>query len=121
MATNTASTYPAPTSPAAQLLALLGPHSRPVAQLIVNGHQHQRCDRGEMGAADRVVITATRSGGERNATRFGGFWAEALASDEADRDKDGTVTAQEAYDYARRKVGDAYKSDAAHAHRTREA
>ena len=40
-------------------------------------------------------------------------WAEALTSDEADRDKDGAVTAQEAYDYAVRKVGDAFKSDAA--------
>jgi hypothetical protein len=59
------------------------------------------------------VITATRNGGERNAVRFGGYWTEALSSDEADRDKDGAVTAQEAYDFAVRKVGDAFKSDAA--------
>jgi hypothetical protein len=63
--------------------------------------------------ANRVIVTATRSGGERNATRFAGFWAEALTNDAADRDKDGSVTAQEAYDYAVRRVGDAFKSDAA--------
>src|SRR5690606_5995219 len=61
--------------------------------------------------ARRVVITATRSGGERNATRFGGFWAEALTSEAADTDKDGNVTAREAYDYALRRVTDAFKAD----------
>jgi hypothetical protein len=60
-----------------------------------------------------VVITATKSGGERNATRFGGYWAEALGSSEADRDKDGNVTAQEAFDFATRKVTESFKSDAA--------
>ncbi|MEP7312754.1 MAG: hypothetical protein ABI859_09225 [Pseudomonadota bacterium] len=62
---------------------------------------------------NRVVITATRSAGERNATRFAGYWAEALTSSEADRNKDETVTAEEAYEYASRKVADAFKSDAA--------
>jgi hypothetical protein len=59
------------------------------------------------------VITATRSGGERNATRFGGFWAQALVSEAADLDKDGSVTAQEAFDYTVRMVADSYKSDTA--------
>jgi hypothetical protein len=48
-----------------------------------------------------------------NATSTSGAIADALASEEADRDKDGAVTAQEAYDYANRKVGDAFKADAA--------
>jgi hypothetical protein len=62
---------------------------------------------------NRVVITATRSAGERNATRFGGYWAEALSSGEADRNKDEAVTAAEAFEYASRKVADAFKADAA--------
>jgi len=62
---------------------------------------------------NRVVITATRTAGERNATRFAGYWAEALTSGEADRNKDETITAAEAFDYASRKVTDAFKADAA--------
>ena len=62
--------------------------------------------------ANRVIITATKSGTERNATRFAEFWVQALSSAEADRDKNEIVTAAEAYDFASRKVADAFKSDA---------
>lgn len=61
----------------------------------------------------RVVITATKSGSERNATRFPEFWVRALTSAEADIDKDEWVTIKEAFEYAERKVADAYKSDKA--------
>ncbi len=62
--------------------------------------------------ANRVIVTATKSGTERNATRFAEYWVQALSSPEADRDKNEIVTAAEAYDYASRKVADAFKSDA---------
>jgi hypothetical protein len=61
---------------------------------------------------NRVVITATKSGSERNATRFAEYWVQALSSPEADRDKNEIVTAAEAYEFASRKVADAFKSDA---------
>jgi uncharacterized protein YcbX len=61
----------------------------------------------------RIVITATKSGGERNATRFAEYWAQALSATEADRDKNEWVTAQEAFDYSVRKVADGFKSNAA--------
>lgn len=61
----------------------------------------------------RVVITATKSGGERTATRFAQFWAQAVASDAADTNKDEIVTAAEAYAYATRQVEAAYKADTA--------
>jgi len=61
----------------------------------------------------RVVITATKSGSERNATRFAEYWVRALTTAEADVDKDEWVTIKEAFDYAERKVADAYKSSAA--------
>ncbi len=48
----------------------------------------------------RSLITATKSGEERNATVFGRFFAAALADDAADVDKDRTITAQEAFRYA---------------------
>jgi hypothetical protein len=60
----------------------------------------------------RIVITATKSGGERNAVRFAEYWVQAMRSTEADRDKNEWVTAQEAYDYAVRKVTDAFKTTA---------
>ena len=61
----------------------------------------------------RSVITATRSGAERNATRFAEHWAAALSSDDADLNKNGSVSAQEAYDYASRLVADSYEADGA--------
>jgi hypothetical protein len=66
----------------------------------------------ETWAADgRTVITATRSGGERNATRFAEHWAQALASDEADANKNGAITLQEAFDFAARKVTDSFQAN----------
>lgn len=58
----------------------------------------------------RVVVTATRSGSERNATEFGAFFAEALASEEADTNKNGSISVQEAFDYANRHVEDFFES-----------
>jgi hypothetical protein len=85
----------------------------PAQQLVVNTTSTSGALAEKWVNPRRVVITATRSGGERNATRFAGFWAEALVSEAADLDKDNAVTAQEAYDYAVRRVADSYKSDTA--------
>jgi len=59
----------------------------------------------------RVVVTATRNGAERNATRFGADFAAALADAAADADKNGSVSAQEAFDFAQRRVKDFYERD----------
>ena len=59
----------------------------------------------------RVVITATKSPFERNATRFGGQFVTALAAGGADADKDGRVSMLEAFLYARRETGRIYESD----------
>ena len=56
----------------------------------------------------RLVIAATRSGFERNATRFPGLFAAALAEGAADINKNGIITAQEAFDYASRSVADSF-------------
>ena len=104
---------PGPDITGSDLLALLDKLPAGVPQLVVNGTSTSGAIADKWVRANRVVITATKSGGERNATRFAGFWAEAMTSEAADRDKDGAVTAQEAYDFATRKVADAYKTDAA--------
>ncbi len=60
--------------------------------------------------AGRTVITATRTGGERNATVFGRYFSEALGTRTADIDKDLRITAQEAFDYTFHGVSDHYDS-----------
>jgi hypothetical protein len=59
----------------------------------------------------RVVITATRSGVERDETHFATHFAAALAADDADRDKDGRLSVYEAFEYARREVARRYERD----------
>jgi hypothetical protein len=97
----------------AQMLELLDHFPEGVTQLVVDATSTSGAIADKWTSPRRVVITATKTGGERNATRFGGYWAEALTNSAADRDKDGNITAQEAYDYAVRKVGESFKSDAA--------
>lgn len=65
----------------------------------------------EVARPGRVVLTATRSTREREETQFGRHFAAALASDEADRDKDGRLSVLEAFEYARREVVRAYERD----------
>lgn len=62
-----------------------------------------------LAAPHRVLITATRNGGEKNATHFGEAFAQALSSTEADSDKDQTISAREAYEYANRRVQDYFR------------
>ncbi|MQA30424.1 MAG: hypothetical protein GEU82_11405 [Luteitalea sp.] len=57
----------------------------------------------------RTIVTATRTGGERNETRFPEYFVEALASEAADRDRNGRVSVLEAFDYATAKVKATYE------------
>ena len=57
----------------------------------------------------RIVITATKTGGERNETRFPAFFVEALQTEAADRDRNGRVSVHEAFDFARGRVAAAYE------------
>jgi hypothetical protein len=54
--------------------------------------------------AKRVVITATKSGTEKNATIFARYWVEALRDPAADMDKNEVITALEAFRYAEQKT-----------------
>ena len=64
-----------------------------------------------LAGPSRALLLATRSGAERNQTEFGRFFVEALAGDGADADKDGRVSLQEAFDYAKRETERAYEKD----------
>ncbi len=59
----------------------------------------------------RIVVTATRTERELNATHFGAYFVDALAGDGADIDRDGTVSILEAYTYARREVARRYQDE----------
>ncbi len=62
-----------------------------------------------LSGAGRVVITATRSGQEQNATRFAEYFIAALGNPEADADKNGRVSVFEAFNYATKLTGDYYE------------
>ena len=64
-----------------------------------------------LAAPKRVVITATKSGFERNATIFGTHFVEAFTGDGADSDKNGRISLLEAFTYATREVARVYESD----------
>lgn len=57
----------------------------------------------------RTIITATRTGGERNETRFAEHFIAALSSEQADRDRNGRVSALEAFEFAAAKVKAEYE------------
>lgn len=59
----------------------------------------------------RTIVAATRTGGERNETRFAQYFVEAFDADGADRDRNGRVSVQEAFDYAAQKVKAAYEQE----------
>jgi hypothetical protein len=61
-----------------------------------------------LSGADRIVITATRSGNEQNATRFAEHFIAALNNPEADADKNGRVSVLEAFSYAGKLTNDSY-------------
>ena len=62
-----------------------------------------------VAAPGRVVITATKTGGERNETQFPEFFVAAFGDAAADRDRNGHVSIGEAFEYARTKVVQAFQ------------
>jgi hypothetical protein len=100
---------PGPDLSATELAALLDrvPAAR---QLVVNMTSASGGAIASLRKANRVVITATKTGTERNATVFPRFWVEALRDPAADSDKNETISALEAFHYAERKVAEYYET-----------
>jgi hypothetical protein len=59
----------------------------------------------------RVIVSATRTGGEMFATLFGGPFVEAFSTEAADADHDGKISILEAFDYARKSVAASYQRE----------
>ena len=59
----------------------------------------------------RVIVTATRSGTETNATHFAEYFIDALGNKDADADKNGRVSVLEAFNYASKLTNESYEKD----------
>ncbi|MBI3653011.1 MAG: caspase family protein [Acidobacteria bacterium] len=62
-----------------------------------------------LSSADRLIITATRSGSEQNVTIFADFFIRGLIEAAADTDKNGRTSVLEAFNYATKLTADWYK------------
>lgn len=82
-------------------------------QLIVNSTSASGATIERWKREGRVVITATKSGGERTATRFAQYWIEAMSTPAADVNRDDVVTAAEAFEFANRRVAESFKAEVA--------
>lgn len=79
-------------------------------QLVVNMTSASGGSLAALQRPNRAVITATKSGTEKNATIFARHWVESLRDPEADTDKNDTVSALEAFRYAERKTTQFYET-----------
>jgi Peptidase C13 family len=73
-------------------------------QLVVNMTSSSGGSLVALERPTRVVITATKTGTEKNATYFARYWIEALRDPAADVDKNESLTALEAFRYAEAKT-----------------
>lgn len=64
-----------------------------------------------LAGPNRVIIAATRTSREQNATEFGRFFAQAIAGEGSDLDHDGRVSLLEAFMYARQEVARFYEEE----------
>ena len=62
-----------------------------------------------LAAPGRVIVTATKTGGERNETDFPEYFVAAYNDDSADLDRNGHISVREAFDYAAAKVKQAFQ------------
>jgi hypothetical protein len=103
-------TLPGPDLSAADLARLLVKHgSRRVAVIVAASSSGDFVP--ALSGPGRVIITATKSGFERNESIFGEHFVAALAGDGADADKDGRVSLLEAFTYATREVRRIYEQE----------
>lgn len=94
---------PGPDLTATDFEALLRPFSE--QQIVfVNAASASGSFLAPLSGQNRVIVTATKTGMERNETQFGQYFVDAYAGEGADTDKNGRVSVLEAFDYARLQV-----------------
>jgi len=100
---------PGPDITAAELAVLLSTiHAR--QQLVVIMTSASGAALAPLAKKDRIVITATKSGTEKNAVIFTRYWIDSLHDLSADTNKDGKISALESFRYADRKTVEYFES-----------
>ncbi|MBI1786925.1 MAG: hypothetical protein HYR60_05145 [Acidobacteria bacterium] len=99
---------PGPDISAIELASLLD--RIPARQLVVNMTSCSGGGIASLHKENRVIVSATKSGTERNATVFARYWVEALRDGAADSDKNETISALEAFRYAEQKTTQFYET-----------
>lgn len=82
----------------------------PRRQLIVNTSSASGGAIHALQRPGRAIVTATKSGTEKNATVFARYWVEALQDPSSDTDKSDSISALEAFMYATKKTASFYDS-----------
>jgi hypothetical protein len=100
---------PGPDVSATELASLLD--RIPARQLVMNGTSASGGSVHALQRPNRTVITATKSGTEKNATVFPRYWVEALRDPAADTDKNEVITALEAFKFAELKTKQFYETN----------
>ncbi len=92
-----------------ELAMMLKPFTRPV--IVIAAFSASGAVLAPLAAPNRIVVTATKSGGENNFARFGRYFSRAIANPAADLDHDGQTSLLEAWLSAARQVAEFYKSE----------
>jgi len=100
---------PGPDITGAELATLLD-HIPATRQCVVNMTSSSGGSIEFLRRPNRIVISATKTGTEKNATSFARYWAESLRDPAADVDKNESVSALEAFRYAEHKVTEYFDS-----------
>lgn len=100
---------PGPDMSAAEIAGLCN-RIRSKRQLIVDTTSASGGAVAVLERRGRAVISATKSGTERNATVFARYWADALEDPTADLDKNDAISALEAFRYAAAKTAAFYST-----------
>jgi len=95
---------------ATQLRAWLKPITRPT--ILINCTSSSGPFINQLSGANRIVVTATKSGHEHNFSRFGDHLSAAITDLAADLDKDEQVSLLEAYLAASSRVANWYRQEA---------
>ena len=80
-------------------------------QLIVNMTSCSGASVPALARKGRIVITATKSGTEKNAPIFAHYWIEGMHDPAADTDKNGTISTLELYRYTAQKTAAYFESE----------
>lgn len=101
---------PGPDITAGELAAYLNriPASR---QLVVDMSSASGAAVPMLAHKGRIVITATKSGNEKNATVFPRYWVDGLEDPIADTDKNGSLSTLELYRYTTQKVAAYFEAE----------